>query len=150
MRKNWVAVVGFLSVLALNVAIANPMEFKLAWESPKLTRLPIALMTSADLNGNGVKELIFTDFSHSTYMAVEGDEALMFLKEKGNSKIMIWEWQGKSMKLKWEKQFPPATSRSMESKYFGLVNQVKRINTWTIKGKDIIEADPPFFRDPMG
>lgn len=140
--------VTIFSIIAFSLgetAIANPIDFRKTWESSKKTQLPIEFMIAVDLDGNGVKELLFTDFSFSSYRDFTFDEAQQ-LREQLGSTLMIIEWQRNAMNLKWEKKFPPTTRGNMKGMYFSLVSYVESIQSWRINGKNIIESVPPYFQ----
>jgi len=89
--------------------------FKLGWESSVLTDTPFSLMAAADLNRNGIKELIVTDFG--TF----GNHMGEWERERGPYRnLFVFEWRAgdlrQNFKKRWDMSIP--LSGIDKDKYF--------------------------------
>ena len=137
----------FFFIFPINYSIAGTeMEFELIWESPSLSDSPIHLMAAADLNGNGINEIVITDFSNF----LEGQEKLgptynFIAIERG--KI-----SGKALfEEKWRKQWytpfaknVPRLSKKERRKQSRILGGVVKLVPFTIGSRVVIEGVPPY------
>jgi hypothetical protein len=119
---------------------AEPWSFKLAWESSRLTDGPFLLMTSADVNRNGLQEIIVADFGRF------GDHIAEWpvLKEP-YANLFVFEWDKNELKLKWQKQWDmrkPKT-RDERDRYF-MAYEALQMTSWKLENRVIVETLPPY------
>lgn len=107
---------------------SNKRRMVLVWESRSIGNAPIHLMKAADLNGNGIKELVVTNFSNS----MEGQR-----KYSDNFQIAVYEWTGKKYEEKWRLEIP-------EAKYMSVVGGVTLLASWRVGKQDVIQGVPPY------
>jgi hypothetical protein len=133
------------------------MKFSLVSESPKLTDIPIELFVASDLNGNNIPEIIMANFGPNTNLQnrLLGEEAM-----PSEFILMIWEWDKKAMKMKWNRKWPVPSMKEFRSedfigfresyKYYQMINMTLMLNTWKIGGHEVIESRPPHFNIQWG
>jgi hypothetical protein len=115
----------------------EPWNFELTYESPKLFSSNIELSSAVDLDHNGVKEIIVTDFGHfgGNY-------------DKGYN-LYVLEWATDQFKTKLKKHWGrdnPRIKSSIGS--FGVGFQAyktEQLKSWRVEGATLVEAIPPFF-----
>ena len=108
--------------------LSNKGRMVLVWESRSIGNAPIHLMKAADLNGNGIKELVVTNFSNH----LEGQG-----QYPDKYQIVVYEWTGKKYEEKWRLEVP-------EAKYIDVVGGVTLLVSWRIGKRDVIQGVPPY------
>lgn len=104
-------------------------QFHMVWESRRLTDTPINLMKAADLNENGIKELIVTDFSNMGGQDKSGPTYSLYIFEK----------EGKAIKEKWKKTW---SSSSYDATH--ILRNVAYLVSWKVNDKVYLEGVPPY------
>lgn len=139
-----------LTLLGHPCLAKEPCEFKLTFESPQLVDSPFFLNTAADLNKNGKKELIISDFGrfgdHMGELQREKHEkaweAGKGLDKKGPIyNFFVLEWEQKELKLKFSKQWDTTTREGLDKFQARNANQIV---SWTIGDSVIVETIPPY------
>jgi hypothetical protein len=135
----------FYFVLLVNILLLWPSftegawQFKLTHETSKLIDTRFYLMATADLNRNNVKELIVTDFGRfGDHMGEWGENGKYY-------NMIVLEWEGKELKLKWKKQWDMSIpkTRDERDKYF-MAYQARQMVAWTVGGRTTVETIPPY------
>ena len=143
MRRLLFLVLFFISLSFQTCFAEDSWEFKLIHETLQLINSPFFLMTAADLNKNGTKELIVTDFGRF------GDHIEEWKQWKQDStdnyNLFILEWEKGSLKTKWSKRWdmtkiPGGIERH---KYF-LAFEANQMVSWEIGDKVVVETIPPY------
>ncbi|MBI5044258.1 MAG: hypothetical protein HZC10_10625 [Nitrospirae bacterium] len=135
----------FYFVLLMNILFLWPSftegawQFKLTHETSKLIDTRFYLMTTADLNRNNVKELIVTDFGRfGDHMGEWGENGQYY-------NMLVLEWEGKELKLKWKKKWDMSIpkTRDERDKYF-MAYQARQMVAWAVGDRIIVETIPPY------
>lgn len=121
----------------------NLWDFKLSYETQRLTESPFFLIASGDVNKNGQKELVVTDFGRF------GDHIEEWKQWKENPtryyNLFVLEWKKNELKLRWKKQWDMTkTKTDMEAHRYFLAFEAKQMTAWDIGDKVIVETIPPY------
>lgn len=132
-----------LSQILLTPCYAKePWEFKLTHETNQLTNRPFFLMTTGDVNKNGIKELIVADFGkYGDHMGVlqqgETNPALY--------KLFILEWESGKLKTKFKKEWDTESlPEFLDRRRYFLAHEAKQMVAWELGNRTVIETIPPY------
>jgi hypothetical protein len=135
----WIAI--FVCLFLQPCWAKEPWEFKLTWEGPPLTHTPFFLMTTADLDKNGLQEIVVADFGRF------GDKIGEWQRRKSPFyNLFVLEWDKKELKKKWAKQWDMKKAKTdvEASKYFSAY-EAKQISAWSVGDRVVVETIPPYF-----
>lgn len=147
MKGKIAALVFLLLIYKASYATAgNKLEFELIWESPSLSDSAIHLMAVADLNGNGIKEIVVSDFSNF----LEGQEKLgptynliILERKKISGKTLFVE--------KWRKQWytpyaknVPRLSKEEQRRQYRILGGVIKLASSKVGKRVVVESVPPY------
>lgn len=143
-----------------DVRALEPWTFKKTYESKKISENPFNLSTSADLNSNGTKEIIFTDFS----LIKAGAEDIN--RSVTGFNLFVVEWRNDQLNINYHKKWEESSTRFADETTAGTdiaklgirknkeFEQVKKgfsafkasqLVSWQIGNKVYIETMPPYF-----
>jgi len=138
--KFWVLILSallFNNMLFSECFALEPWNFELTYESPKLFSSNIELSTAVDIDHNGIKEIIATDFGHF------GDDY-----DKGYN-LYVLEWSTDQFKIKlkkhWDRYNPRIKSPTGSFGAGFQAYKAEQLKSWESEGKTIVETIPPFF-----
>jgi hypothetical protein len=143
-RKILLALIIFAGIIVspyfLFAGTDTPWTFKLTSETVRLTNGPFYLMTAADLNHNGLKEIIVADFG------MFGDE------QRGRERMLnprynLWllEWDSKKLSVKWRKNWDLSKiegDRERDKRFVAW--EARQLIVWPIGDQVIVETIPPY------
>lgn len=120
----------------------NAWKFKQSYESKQILDSPFLLFTSADLNANGNKELIVTDFGqYGNHI----EEWKQWGKNYDLYTLKILEWEQDELKTKFQKQWDTSkVDSSTDARSIFQAYEANQIKVWKIGGKVIVETIPPY------
>jgi hypothetical protein len=128
----------FSSLMSSESIALETWSFLLSYESPTISVSGFELVTSADVDQNGIKEIIATDFGQfsSNY-------------DKGYH-LYILEWSTNQLKIKltkhWDRFNPQIKSRNSPFGADFQAYKTESFRSWKSDEKPIVEAVPPFFK----
>jgi len=117
-------------------------DLKRTYESKAILNSPFFLFTAADINRNGTKELIVTDFGrYGDHIEEWKQWKIKFFLYN----LKILEWQKNELKLKFEKQWDTskAGSDAEAHKYF-MAYEARQMVTWQVGDRVLVETIPPY------
>ncbi len=141
--RNILSVFFLITLFSMPSLAQDIWDFKLTHASKKLIDSPFFLMTSADLNKNGIKELIVADFGQFGAHIEEWKQ----WKETPTSfyNLFVLEWAENELKLKWKKQWDMTkTKTDLEAHKYFMAFEAKQMVTWEIGDKVVVETIPPY------
>ncbi|MFZ5875272.1 MAG: hypothetical protein ACOYXU_02570 [Nitrospirota bacterium] len=119
---------GLMGILVTAQAFAAaPWNLSLIATSQGLSPERICHMASIDLDGNGRKELVVTDIGQCHGQG----------KKTGVYSLRVLEWDGKSVNVRWHKEWKEAGSFKAW--------RMTRLLAWAVDKHPVIEAIPPYF-----
>jgi hypothetical protein len=137
-------------MLTIFIALASPCWAQQDWTlketyetKPLIKSGRFFLFTAADVNGNGTKELILTDFGHFGDHIEEWKQWVPFPTRYYN--LFILEWQNKALQVKLHKQWDmkkPQT-REEEIAYFDAY-RARQMVPWKVGDRVVVETIPAF------
>ncbi|MBI5676751.1 MAG: hypothetical protein HZC48_13195 [Nitrospirae bacterium] len=119
----------------------EPWKFKKSYESKQLTENPFFLMTAADINKNGFKELIVTDFGKFGDHIEERKE---WTKDWKHDNLFVLEWNKDTLKTKWSKQWDISNMKAKVSYRHFRAFEARQIVSWQVGDKITVETIPPY------
>ena len=121
----------------------NIWDFKLTYETPRLIESPFFLMTAADVNKNGIKEVVVTDFGRFGDHIDEWKQWKEIPTPYYN--LFVLEWEKNELKLKWKKQWDMTkTKTDIEAHRYFLAFEAKQMVAWEVGNKVIVETIPTY------
>lgn len=131
-------------IIDFDTCLANETwKFRSTWESKQLIESPFFLITAADLNKNGLKEIIVADFGRF------GDHIEEWKIWKKipipDYNLMIFEWDKAGLKLNWSRKWDMTRPKTPDEKdrYFQAY-KARQIVSWQVGNKTIVETIPPY------
>ncbi len=117
-------------------------DLKQTYESKAVLKSPFFLFTAADLNTNGTKELIVTDFGR---YGDHIEEWKQWKKIFSPYHLMILEWEKNELKIKFQKQWDRSKARSdaEEQEYFQAY-EAQQMVSWQVGNQVLVETIPPY------
>lgn len=119
--------IGCLSGLAM---AQEPWKFKKTEETGKLTENVFSLMAAVDINQNGVKELVVTDFGKF------GDHIGEWKRNGSEFNLWIMEWGNGKLNERWRKRW--------ERKESFRANAAEQFAVWKMNESVLVETIPPY------
>jgi len=103
----------------------------------------MSFITADDLNKNGVKDLIVTDFGKSGNHI---DEWKQWKKiPVTNYNLLVLEWEAGELKTGWSKQWDMTKTHSdMEAHKYFLAFEAKQLVAWKVGDRTVVESIPPY------
>lgn len=150
MRTRLVTFLFFLIILCLACKIAlstsfaeGAWVFKKTYDGRPLINSPFFLISAADIDKNGKKEIIATDFGLFGNHIEEWKEWKEVPTRFYNLFVLEWEHGELAVKLhkQWDMEKPK--TREEQNKYF-FAYEAGQIMTWKIQNKVIVETIPPY------
>jgi hypothetical protein len=132
----------FYSLLTTLCYAENVWEFNRTYESKSLFSGPFYLFTSADLNKNGIKELIVTDFGDSGNHIEEWKQ---WKHDHDAFSLIILEWEKGELKTRFQKRWDmsKAKTNSEKDRYFR-ANKSAQMVFWQVGERAVVETIPPY------
>ncbi len=116
--------------------------FKQAYESKQILDSPFLLFTSANLNANGNKDLIVTDFGqYGNHI----EEWKQWAKNYDLYTLKILEWEENELRTKFQKQWDTSKAHSsLDADRIFKAYKAHQMIAWKLGGKVIVETIPPY------
>lgn len=123
------------SVFAIDCYAIEKWNFQKTYETISLSERPFVLITAGDINKNGKKEILTTDFG-----AFRGDIGAM--NEEADYHFLIFEWESNKLEVKLSKSWKRKDFRAPGmSSCAGTLS----LNVWEVGDRVIAETYPPYF-----
>lgn len=136
-QKILVFVILLQIVSVLPLWAESPWKFRMTSETSVSINAPFDMIAAADLNGNGIKELIVTDFGRGRRMFYEEERGVY--DDRHN--LYVLEWEKGSMK----RQFHKGWKRNWEGNKDGFeARWSEQMVVWPIKDQVMVETLPPY------
>lgn len=120
----------------------EPWKFQKSYESNQLIENPFSLMTAADINKNGFKELIVTDFGK---FGDHIDEWKEWRKDWNHYNLFVFEWDKGKLKTTWNKQWDMTKMKTdIEAHRYFLAFEARQMVPWQIGDRVMVETIPPY------
>jgi hypothetical protein len=116
----------------------EPWRFGLAYESPVLTKDIFFMATSADVNRNGIPEVILTDFGFAA--------AGLYDEQDPYENLFVLEWEKNELKVKFNKKWDPSKVKGSDeavARYFSAW-KATRFMIWPIGDRVVAETIAPY------
>ena len=137
----------FIACLSASPSISQePRKFTRTYESKAFTEGAFFLFKAVDVNHNGVKELIVTNFGRFGDHQGIGIEKKKQLKRDSTyvPSIFVAEWDKNELQIKFSKQWNTSTLTAAESQKYFLAFEAKQIVSWQIGDRVSVETVPPY------
>ncbi len=132
----------FIAFFTQPCSASETWQLSRTYESNKIIDSPFLLFASADLNGNGVQELIITNFGQSGDHLEESKQWKNFLLPY---QFAIVEWAGNKLAIQFAKQWDMSkTHTDFEAHQYFLAFQSKQMASWQIGKRKVVETIPPY------
>lgn len=139
--KIFLALISII-LTALPCSAEETWQLKLSYESRKLIDSPFFLNTAADVDKNGTKELIVTDFGRFGDHIEEWKD---WKKDLDIYNFIVLEWDRTELKLKWSKQWDMKKIRSDSERHsYFTAFEAMQLVAWPIGDRVIVETVPTY------
>jgi len=127
----------FICLTCLPSYAQMPWEFKRTYESQTLIKSPFFLFVAADINKNGVKELIVTDFGQTGNHVEEWKQ---WKEDFYSYSLVVLEWEKSELKTNFKKHWTPST---LGPDGF-MAYESHQLVPWSIQNRVIAETIPAY------
>jgi hypothetical protein len=135
-------VLGLLSLSTVSEAqTVKKWELKLTYESKSLVKSPFFMNTTADLDKNGLRELIVTDFGK---FGNHIEEWKQWRKKTSNYNLFVLEWSRNELQTKLQKTWDTSGLRSDEERQYFQGYDANQAVVWEKGTRGIVETIPPY------
>lgn len=129
---------GLLAILPGSSALvrAEDWKFRLIWESQVLSKDPIVLLTTADVDRNGTKEIVATDFGFEVAGRRDSKDS--------REHLFVFEWSKQGLKTRFRREWDPTEGKGDELVVAKNLWRSTRLMSWNVGGRTVVETIPPY------